>query len=211
MGRPAGVESAVKAYGTLQLTVASPQPAFDEPFSIEEAKGFIRSQTATNREDSLIADYIAGARATAELEQGRDLVRKQWDLHLDGFCGEIALRRPLHSVSLVRYTDSNVEDHDLIVSTDYIVDTARGLIRPPYSGSWPSFTPFASSAVLVRFISGLDHNHPFWSHDGARVKQGMRWLITEWYWNRLPFVVGSIAELPYGVVMMLRAGAEVMP
>ena len=199
-----------KGYGTLQLVESSPV-SFDEPISLEDAKVFLKCQTATHDEDFLISNYIAAARETAEFLQGRDLVPKRWDLFMDGFCyGAIELRHPLRTVESIQYTDSACATTVLTEDTDYVKDIPAGLVMPVYGGTWPSFTPYPSGAVRVRFTSGYSATHPFWSHAGARIKQGMAMLITGWYWHRIPFVPGEsqIAELPFGVTKLLSFGAK---
>jgi uncharacterized phiE125 gp8 family phage protein len=200
----------MRNYGTLQMVESSPY-SFDEPLSIEETKTLIKCQTATNDEDFLIQNYITAARDIAEILQNRDLVPKRWDLYLDGFSEyEIELRHPLRSVESIEYTDSENVVTELLDGTGFTKDLSRGLIMPLYGQSWPSFTPFPSSSVRVRFTSGYTSSSPFWQHGGARIKAGMGLLISMWYWHRIPFVPGAsaIAELPYAATSLLSFGAK---
>jgi len=93
------------------------------------------------------------------------------------------------------------------------VDTARhpGFVSPPYNKTWPTFATWPSSAILIRFTSGYAANSPFWSDAGARVKNGMKLLISNWYHNRLPFEKGmaATAEYPYAVTACLSYGSLV--
>lgn len=200
----------MRNYGTLQLVESSPY-SFDEPLSIEETKTLIKCQTATNDEDFLIQNYITAARDIAEILQNRDLVPKRWDLYLDGFCEyEIQLRNPLRTVELIEYTDSGNVTTELVDGTGFVKDLSRGIVMPIYGQSWPSFTPYPSSAVRIRFSSGYTSSSPFWQHGGARIKAGMGLLISMWYWHRIPFVPGAsaIAELPYAATSLLSFGAK---
>jgi uncharacterized phiE125 gp8 family phage protein len=199
----------MKSYGTLVPYVSSPEIEIVEPFDAEEAKVFLRSQQATDTEDDLIDGYISVARATAEFYQERDLVRKKWNYYIDSFCAqEIQLRQPLVSVELVRIKDSTGTETNLVENTDYIVDTVRGLILPPYGDSWPSFTPWPSSAVLIRYTAGYSATDAYWQGRGLTVKQGMRALITHLYWNRNPIQDGVLPpqEIPFGITPMLSFG-----
>lgn len=199
--------------GTLSLTAASPAQSFTEPMTLAEIRHYLKiveSSPSDSEEDSLLEMYIAAARETAEIMQGRDLVQKQWDLTLAYFdFTEIALRPPLSSVDRVQYTDSDGIVTAMAENTDYIVDLARGVIMPPYGGSWPSFTAWPTSAVLVRFTSGYAPGDAFWSDAGKRIIAGMKLLIAQWYENRENVNVGNIVnELPYAVTALFQFGAN---
>ncbi len=219
----------MKNYGVIALTVASPAQSFSEPMTLTQAAKFLNLPDRTPLdydEDALIGAMITSAREIAEIEYGRDLIQKQYDLYLDGFhndgCfytpwgdsygldgGCIELPQPLTSVDLVRYRDSDGNYTTLVEDTDYIVDLARALVMPTYSNSWPSFTPWPSSAVLLRFTCGYTATHPFWSNDGQRLLMGMRSLISAWFTGRLPFeATPVISEYPFGVTSLFRYGAR---
>ncbi len=204
----------MRNYGTLSLTVTSPVQSFTEPITAAQAKKFLEipeRSPVDAQEDALIEAMCTAAREIAELYQNRDLVQKQYDLYLDDFPAEIELRQPLVSVDLLKYRDSAGTWTTLVEGTDYIVDTARGLVMPVYGGSWPSFTPWPSSPILVRFTSGLSATDAFWNDAGTRVKIGMRYLIAHWFSGRLPFEPGvqttTGIEYPWTVTMCLSAGA----
>lgn len=202
---------------SLNLTVTSPVQTFAEPMTLAEAQAFLSVPVLSpvdSESDSLIEALISAARVQAEMLQGRDLVPKQWDLTLDEFCGEcIALRPHLASVDLVRYRNSSGDYTTLTENTDFVVDTSKqpGIITPPYGSVWPVFTPWPSSAVLIRFTCGLQSTDAWWAEHGPTVKMGMRYLISHWYTGRLPFELGASAaqEYPYTVTHMLSSGAVV--
>jgi uncharacterized phiE125 gp8 family phage protein len=210
------MEATMTPYGSLNLTETSPAQSPTEPISLSEAKEHLtlpdRSPTNAD-EDTLIESFITGAREIAEILQGRDLVRKQWDLSMDYFwCHQIECRAPLVSVDLVRYRDSGGAYTTLTENTDYIVDTAKqpGWVLPVYNVQWPSFTPWPSSAVLVRFTSGIAANDAFWNDAGARIIIGMKLLVSLWYNKRLPFSDSTtgVSESPYAVTSLLGFGAR---
>jgi uncharacterized phiE125 gp8 family phage protein len=205
----------MKSYGSLNLTATSPVQTFSEPLTLAIVKEYLnlplRSPTDAD-EDSMLEDMIKESREVAEILQGRDLVRKQWDLSLDYFPYEIELRAPLVTVDLVRYRDSSGGYTTLTENTDYIVDTAKhpGIIMPAYGESWPSFTHWPTSAVLVRHTSGYSATDAFWDDAGARIKRGMLLLINHWFVGRLPFEMGNkegVNEYPYTVTRLLSYGA----
>jgi uncharacterized phiE125 gp8 family phage protein len=70
----------MKAYGTLELTNASPAQSFVEPLTLAQAKAFLRitdTSPADADQDAMLSGFIMAARETAEILQGRDLIAKQ--------------------------------------------------------------------------------------------------------------------------------------
>jgi uncharacterized phiE125 gp8 family phage protein len=197
-------------YGSPNLT-ASPAQSFTEPLSLEDAKSYLGLASGDGAHDNDITAMLPAAREQAEILQGRDLVRKQWDLSFDYWRAyEIRLGAPLVSVDLVQYRDFNGAYTALVENTDYVVDTAKqpGIILPAYNRTWPSFTPWPTSSILVRFTSGMGPNSSWWADAGARVKHGMKLLISHWFNGRLPFVTGAgaIQEYPFTVSSCLSFG-----
>jgi uncharacterized phiE125 gp8 family phage protein len=207
-----GEDDMIRDYGTLELTQSSPEQEPAEPMVLAELRHYLKLDTpspADAEEDALLESYITAAREVAEIMQNRDLVEKQWDLRLDSFPAEEAeLRGPLTAVDLVQYKDSDGSEFALAESTDYIVDLPRALVMPAYGQTWPSFTAWPSSAVLIRFRSGYSSGHQFWKGRGRMVKAGMKMLIAMWYEERLPFKEAiEVKELPYAVTALLGFGA----
>jgi hypothetical protein len=211
-----GLYGALVAYGSLNLTETSPQQSFVEPLNSDLVKDYLKipvRSPADSFEDSQIDMWISGAREQAEILQNRDLVRKQWDLSMDYWPSyRLEMRSPTISVDLLRYKDSNGALTTMVENTDYIVDVAKqpAIVAPPYNKTWPIFTPWPSSSILLRFTSGYSNTDPFWSGPGARIKNGMLLLISAWYNNRLPFDKGITAtnEYPYTVTSCLNYGAQ---
>lgn len=196
----------------IELTLSSPPQSFSEPLTLGEIKKYLelpaRSPVDT-AEDAMLEGFIIAAREVAEILQGRDLIEKQYDLHLDYFpCEPLTLRKPLSSVDLFRYRDSDGNYTTLVENTGYLVDLPRALVTPIYGERWPSFTAWPSSAVMVRFRSGYPSDHPFWSDAGQRILIGMKLLISHWFNGRLPFEPGNaVQEYPYSVTALLSFGA----
>jgi uncharacterized phiE125 gp8 family phage protein len=212
-----GLYGALVTYGSLSLTETSPAQSFVEPFTLSQIKSYLKvpeRSPADEAEDNDLTSFIIGARVQAEILQNRDLVVKQYDLSHDYWPNYyIELRDPLRSVDLVQYRDSNGEITAMVENTDFIVDSSKGpgVLMPPYNKTWPTFTPWPSSAILVRFTSGYAADSAFWAGDGHLIKNGMKLLISAWYNQRLPFEVGRAAalEYPYAVTNCLSHGALV--
>jgi uncharacterized phiE125 gp8 family phage protein len=195
----------------LRDTVTSPLQTITEPFTVAEVQDWLRLPTLSPADTAL--DYqlewlIAAAREYAEGQYGRDLCERQQDLTLDcfpGAYGRIELRDPLISVELVQYTDHDGDDTTLTENTDYVVDTSKqpGCIVPAYGTSWPSETLWPSSAVLVRFTSGIADEDLI----PRSIRIGMLMLIQHWYSTPGIVVGGGIPkEVPYGIDALLSFG-----
>jgi uncharacterized phiE125 gp8 family phage protein len=205
-------DSNFDAYGTLRLTESETPQNFVEPFTVDEAKAWLRLDAGFVDDDDQIGVLISAARDQAEILQNRDLVKKQWDLFYDYWPEyRLRLRAPCVSVDLVQYTDLTGAVTPMAVGSDYFVDLNKepAVVTPPWNRSWPAFTPAPSSAILVRFTSGYMNDSPFWKGPGARVRMGMQMLISSWYEERLPFTPNARAdaELPFAVTSCLNFGA----
>lgn len=202
----------MKPYGTLELTVSSPEQNFCEPLSLADVREFLKlpeSSPANTDEQAMLEGFVIAAREQAEYHQGIDLTQKQYDLYLDCFPCEIDLGYPLQSVDLFRYTDSDGTVTTMTEGTGYIVDLARGLVMPPYGESWPSVALWPSSAILVRFTRGYPEDHPYWSNAGQRILIGMKMLISGWHEGRFPYREGGApGEYPFAVTSLLSSGAR---
>jgi uncharacterized phiE125 gp8 family phage protein len=194
---------------SLNLTVTSPAQSLDLALTVGEVEHFLGLVSLSPDDDErtgLLEGLIDSAREMAEAFQNKDLVLKQWDLRLPYFpCWNISLRAPLVSVDLVTYKDSDGTTTTLTENTDYIVDTmpTPGIICPPYGGTWPSFTPWPSSAVLVRFTSGNADPDTV----ASMVRTGMKMLIADWYQERLPLEIDKDG-VPRRIRAMLSCGAN---
>jgi uncharacterized phiE125 gp8 family phage protein len=205
---------AIDGYGSLNLTQTSPEQSFVEPVTLAEMLSYLRIPPIEDDDSEAndISGMISAAREQAEILQGRDLVQKQWDLTFDYWPGyRIPLRAPLVSVDNVQFTDSDGTPHTIASSTGYVVDLTKqpGTISPPYNGTWPTYTPAPSSALLIQFTSGFSTTDAFWRDAGARIKIGMKLLVSAWYNNRIPFEIGSqqAPEYPYTVTSCLSYGS----
>jgi uncharacterized phiE125 gp8 family phage protein len=210
-----GLYGALDRFGSITLTDSSPAQSWTEPLDLDFVKAALHvpeRSPADSMEDMKISMYIAAARYQAELLQGRDLVPKQFDLTFDYWPSfRIRLRDPLKSVDLVTTKDYTGIVTTLIQDTDFVVDITKhpGIITPPYNGTWPAFSLWPTSSILIRFTSGYAASDAYWNGPGTLVKQGMLLLISAWYNNMLPFEkgVGASDEYPYAVTSCLSYGA----
>ncbi len=187
----------------LKLTVTSPPQTFTEPFGVSEAKSWNEIPDTDSTRDFDLATCVTAAREVAELRQGRDLVRKQYDLHMDWIPCRIETRDNLSSVDLFTYRQSDGQTITMVQNTDFIVDTVQNLVLPPYGVSFPSFTPWPSSAVLLRYTVAPPT-------PDQQVLMGMRFLISMWFNNRIPVsdMDSSIEQYPFCLALLDHGRVE---
>jgi len=116
--------------------------------------------TATSVEDDLLTAIIQAAREHVEDITRRALLTQTWDYYLDSFPSGNSIKIPfgnLVSVTHIKYTDSDGDETEMTVTTDYIVETNGeycGRIVLPYGVTWPSFTAYPSNPIVIRFVAG---------------------------------------------------------
>jgi uncharacterized phiE125 gp8 family phage protein len=114
----------------------------------------------TSDEDDLLTAVLAAARNHVENITRRQLVTATWDYTLEDWPDGDAIVLPfgnLASVTHVKYTDSDLTETTMTVTTDYTVETNGeqcGRIVLPYQGSWPSVTLSPSNPISIRFVCG---------------------------------------------------------
>ena len=130
------------------------------PITIDELKIFLRIDDDTGFEDELLDNIIYAATRNAEDITRRALLTQTWDYYLDSFPAGDSFKLPfgnLQTVTHVKYTNSAGTQTTMTVTTDYLVETNGelcGKIVLPYGVSWPSFTPYPSNPIVVRFVCG---------------------------------------------------------
>jgi uncharacterized phiE125 gp8 family phage protein len=135
----------------------------EEPVTLAQMKVQLELDGDTvedHRWDDLINDAIKSARQEMEDRLSRAFLTQTWDYYLDEFpCGNF-IKLPfgnLQTVTSVKYTDSDLTETTMTVSTEYVVETNGdqcGRIVLPYGVTWPSFTPATSHPIAIRFVCG---------------------------------------------------------
>lgn len=170
-----------------------------EPVSVSMARQHLRVDDDTD--NLYIASLISVAREMAEVELDRTLLTTRWQMKLDGFpAGDIRLPRPPMSLIQTSVVVSYVPSDGTVAtlpSSEYRVDNTStpGVIRPLYSGTWPTYLNDANS-VTVTWWAG-------YGDDGGQVpaviKNAMLLILTELYENR------GTAKFPEAAKTLLAA------
>jgi len=175
-----------------------------EPVSLTEAKLHLRVTIDTD--NTLISNLITVARQYCEAVTNRALASATYELTLDGFPDRIVLpMSPVESVTSIKYTDSDSIETTL-AATEYILYTSEpATIIPAYGVSFPSFTPYPTGAVKVRFVAGYKTT----GTDASllipeAIKQAILLIVGHFYENRQEYVVGTnIAKIPLAAESLL--------
>jgi len=176
-----------------------------EPITLAEAKEHIRVETDFTADDDLITNLIIAAREYCEGFQNIAYITQTWELVLDKFPVKDYIqlpRPPLQSVTSVKYKDYEGTETTLDASK-YIVDTDNepGNVVLAYNESWPSFTPYPTGAVRVRFVAGYGDEA---ANVPQKVKQAIHLLMGHWYENREAVFTGTISkEIEFAVHALL--------
>jgi uncharacterized phiE125 gp8 family phage protein len=159
-------------------------PPTIEPITLAELKLHLRVDGTV--EDSPLTELIQSAREYAEGFTKRKLITQIWDACLNYFPRTRFIELPfgnLQSVVWLKYKDCNGVETTLTENTDYIVEIngdQKGRIVLPYGKSWPSFTPYPSNPINIRFVCG-------WTTVAlvpSKIKIAIKMLAGDYYNNR---------------------------
>lgn len=176
-----------------------------EPVSLGEAKAHLRVDISDD--DALINNLIAAARRHIELTLcNRAFITQDWDYFLkefpEGDTIEIPLP-PLQSVTSLKYKDKDGVE-TILPTTEYIVDAnaTPGRVILAYGKSWPSFTPYPSNPVAIRFKAGYGAATAV----PEEIKQAIKILVGHLYEYRELVVIGTILhEIPFTVYNLVAS------
>jgi len=127
----------------------------------------------------------------------RALITQTWNVFYDYFpgCNYIELPYPLlQSITHVKYTNSAGTITTLTAVTDYLEDIVSepGRVVLPYSGSWPTFTPYPIRPIEIQFIAGYGSTE---DSVPAEIRQAMLIMISDLYENHEDKVEKALTNL----------------
>lgn len=173
-------------------------PPASEPWSVAEAKAFLRVET--DDDDALIGALIAAARAQIEAQARCTMMTQTWRIVRDAwpYDGRIALRlQPLQSVFAARVF--NEQGVATSLDTGRFVITGLGTIAAP---AWSMPSPGrAAHGIEIDVVAGFGASA---SDLPEPLRHAVRLLVSHWYDNRgLAVTGGSVAMLPGSVNAMI--------
>ena len=160
-----------------------------EPIDLMALKGHLRIELDQTAEDETLEGWIQTAREHVETITRRQLLTATWDLSLDEFPDKDFIVLPFGNLQdvaptqYVKYKDSDETVTTMTVNTDYIWETngdGFGRIVLPYGDSWPSFTPWPSNPISIRFVCG-------WTSAAlvpSKIKSAIKLICGDLYENR---------------------------
>lgn len=160
-----------------------------EPITLAEARKWLRGPES--EDDDLIDRLIRGRREAMERNEGLALITQTWTLRFDRFphCGEIQIKkRPVQSITSIKYLDQAGAQQTLTPIVDYQVDTYSFIARifPAYQKSWP-LTQCVVNAVEIEFKAGYGDNLDDVPQD---LKDALLLRIADKYENREEMLIG---------------------
>jgi uncharacterized phiE125 gp8 family phage protein len=162
--------------------------------NVADASLGVECPSANTTGDVQLTLYLYSAVEHAEAIMRRKLLTQTWDYWIDAFPETDYIDLPfgnLQSVTHVSYVDSSGDVTYLAAGTDYDVNTAGdgvGQIVLPYGASWPSFTPYPSHPVRIRFVCG-------WASADAippDIANAVKMIAADLYENRGERITGTI-------------------
>lgn len=171
-----------------------------ELVSLAELKTQLRIDVTD--EDTYLPNLITAAREHCENFTGRTIGTKVLEGILDEFPDKDyieLLDSPVQTLTSIKYTDSDGDESTW--SSDYYIsnlDIIPEKIYPAYGESWPSFVPYPSGAVRIRYTAG---------HTSANLPEAIHHAIMlvagDLYENREATIEKQVYELPFSVKALL--------
>ncbi len=157
-------------------------------------------------EDSLLAIYIAAARAYCEGVCRRSLATQTIKAYRDVFPLHDRFelpRPPVQSVTSIKYTDSAGTVHTMTANTDYILRAntdGPAEIVLPYCGCWPTATLYPVDPICVEYIAGYYASNPI----PDLLKAAILLLVGHFYEHREETTEKALQSIPLGVEPILN-------
>ncbi len=170
-----------------------------EPVSLEQAKKFLRIDTADD--DDTVEEFISAARDYIETEGGICFLPQTWDHTYDNFPYfsnpfEL-LRWPITSVVSLKYLDATGTWNTWDPSNYIINGTTRPpRIAPTYARYWPILALQSLGNVMIRVVAGF----PDRASIPPRLRQGFYMMLGHWYEHRQAIDIerGTAIRVPEG-------------
>lgn len=144
-------------------------------------------------EDNYLTSLITAARQYCEDFQNRAYITQVWEMAMPYFPGyEIEIPKGnLKTIDSITYKDS-AGTITSVAAADYVTSVrgALGRVVPAYGKTWPVFTPYPLDAVVVTFTCGYGTA----ADVPEKIIQAMKLLISHWFENRIPVIIGTISK-----------------
>ncbi len=185
-------------------------PATTYPVSVSEAVGVLRldpllDPVADAEQNDRLTSLIKSACEYCERLCGKTWNEKTWEYAIDDFPVTdsivLPMATPLVEIVSIKYTDSSGVETTLAAS-QYIKDdfSEPGRVVLGYGLTWPSFTPYPTNAVRVRYRAGIADTSPDSPMPEYR-KVAVLALVAHW-WQNPEASATSVAGQPLSQAMV---------
>jgi len=167
-----------------------------EPITTAQAKA--HCNITTSDDDTYIGILIKAARQKVESDSGRAFINQSWYMYLDRFPSSSNTplylpMSPMATITAITYTDTD-GDSATWSSSYYDADPYHepGRVMPAYGYTYPADAKDKPSCVRVEYVVGYGANIGAAALLPATMTQALYLLISHWYENREPVIVGTI-------------------
>jgi uncharacterized phiE125 gp8 family phage protein len=160
--------------------------------TLAEAKAQLNIDPSFTADDTLITACINASALYIEKIIQSPLMNQTWELQLVDFTETIKIwKTPLSSITSVSYYDVNEADQT-VSNSNYYTDLASVPARIIFKSNYDAPTVFDTrfDAVRIRFVSGYVNA----ASVPADIKEVVKLLVTHFYENRSPEVVGTVVN-----------------
>lgn len=184
----------------LEFSIRQLTPPATEPMTLAEAKNHLRIPDDVTELDTVIALYIASARAYLEATYSTYLVKRTIEILFQNFPRVDTMRMPIwpiQSIDYFRYTGANGTQGSLAVDTQILTRLYK---KPPelvlpWAAVWPQIVlttadPIAVGATVGFVTASSPENLPM----PAAALEAMRMLIGHQYFNGSAITLGSLMK-----------------
>ena len=174
-----------------ELVTASTAKALE----LEAVKNHLRVEIGWTDDDDYIKSLISVSEKWAENKTGRRLINQTWKSYTDDWPAGDHITLPYMPLSSVPSTGilykCSTGNSTTMGSTRWNADTVS---EPPrvyleYGDSWPSTSLYDYNPISIEGVYGYGSRS---SDVPTPIKQGMLLMISHWYENREPGIVGRI-------------------
>jgi uncharacterized phiE125 gp8 family phage protein len=161
-----------------------------EPVSLTELMTHLRIDEYDSDSGVDLQSIIESSREIVEDYTSRKLVTQTWNYYFNAFPCNNYFKIPfgnLQSVTYLKYTDSDGTVTTMDANKDYIVEKNGdqcGKIVLPYGVSWPSFTPYSSNPINIKFVCGWEYDSEGIYSIPIKYKQAIKLICGDLYVNR---------------------------
>lgn len=195
-----------------------------EPVTLDQIRDHLRIDVTD--EDGELEEIISDSREALESEYEMGFITQTWDFFMDGFpnpwglgnglwrpqmgrdynswIGAIVLgRRPVQSVTSIKYVDSSGTITTLVANTDYVLDAPGARVVPAFGKAWPAVTLQPVNGVQIRVVLGYGTTA---ASVPRPVRRSMRLMCGHFYENREQVLLEQRIrpiDIPRGVTQLM--------